>query len=365
VIKDLGQVLDAFAQVWAKYKDKLKLGDYIPDRSTFPITKAQRNSYRLRIPVSWTSNDLVRDMGGWQDVLGFPSKTVDRLDLIPTPPKPNRDLQNVTGPWQSASSEPPLESDRGTQRAIASLLDVSAMNSKQPTSYEILAVGSNRMLYRKSLFHGPWQLVPNSIGKYGVVAARVLPNGTVLGVTSDFRLETKASLDPKDEWKSIENCPPGTVLSLTVKLDGTIVGAKPFDGQLATARLKHVPSQSQKFVQGQGKGVLSEYLLEKGWHPLPKKDVEVVALTVMPNQTSFLGVSKNGLLLYKSSLETPWKKTPNSNAFVGRDSPEPSTCALGSVAMFPDGVLGIRRFTSELLEKRKGSVWQYPDPDDP
>ena len=204
-LKDIGKVLEAFATVWVKYKEKLKLDGDFPTSSTFPITKKQRDTYRLRIPVSWTSNDFVREMGGWQDVLGFPSKTVDRMDLIPTPPKPNRGLQNVTGPWHLASSEPPFESDRGTQTAIASLLDVSAMNPDKPTSYEILAVGSNRMLYRKSLYHGPWQLVPKSIGKYGVVAAKMLPNGTVLGVTSDFRLETKVSLDPKDEWKLIED----------------------------------------------------------------------------------------------------------------------------------------------------------------
>ena len=203
------------------------------------------------------------------------------------------------------------------------------------------------------------------MGKYGVVAARVLSNGVILGVTSDFRLETKASLevDPKAEWKLIENCPPGSVSSLTVKADQTIVGVKPFDGQLVTAKLKHVPSQSEKTVPGQGKGVLSEYLLEKAWHPLPKQDVEVVTLTVMRNQTSFLGVSNNGLLLYKSKLETPWEKAPNSNAFVERGSPEPSTCALPAVALFPGGLLGIRRFTYQLLEKEDGWVWEYPDPD--
>jgi hypothetical protein len=366
-VEDVGKVLEAFTTVWAAYNDKLKLGGDFPTRLTFPLTKEQRDEYRrgIRSPSTWTSNDLVRDMGGWQDVLGFPSKTVGRLELIPNPPRPNRDLQNVNGPWRPASSDRPLESVRGEQRAIDSLLDVSAMNPKQPTSYELLAVGSNRMLYRKPILHGPWQLVPNSIGKYGVVAARVLPNGTILGVTSDFRLETKASLDPKDEWKVIENCPPGTVSSLTVKLDGTIVGVRPFDGQLATAKLKHVPSQSQKFVQGQGKGVLSEYLLEKGWQPVQKeKDFGVVALTVMPDQKSFMGVCHNGLLLYKSSLETRWVKAPNSNAFVGPDSPEPSTCALSSLATFPEGILGVRRFTFELLQKRNDSVWQYPDPDD-
>jgi hypothetical protein len=364
---NLEKVFDAFATVWAKYQDKLKLGGNFPIKAVFPLTKQQRIAYRLPIrdKSTWTSNDFVRDMGGWQYALGFPTKTVDRLDVIPSPPKRTPDLESFFGAWESCSKEAPLETERGIKRPIASLLDVSPLNPKDTRSMEVLAVGSNRMLWRKSIFHTSWELVPNSSGKNGVVAARVHPDGFILGVTTDFRLQTKASLDPKDEWKVIENCSPGSVGNLTVKLDGTIVGTKPWDGQIATARLKRVPSQSDKNVPGQGKGVLSEYVLEKGWHPLPKKDVEVAALTVMPNQTSFLGVSKNGLLLCKSTLEAPWLKAPYSNAFLDKDSPEPSTCALGSVAMFPEGLLAIRRFTFELLEKRKGLVvWHCPDPDE-
>ena len=364
---NLEKVFDAFAKVWAKYQDKLKLSGNFPIKVGFPLTKQQRIAYRLPIrdKSTWTSNDFVRDMGGWQYVLGFPTKTVDRLDLIPSPPKRTPDLENFLGAWESCSKEAPLETDRGTKRPIASLLDVSPLHPKDATSMEVLAVGSNRMLWKKTIFQTSWELVLNSGGKNGVIAARVHPDGFILGVTTDFRLQTKASLDPTAEWKVIENCPPGSVSNLTVKRDGTIVAAKPWDGQIATARLKRVPSQSDKNVPGQGKGVLSEYVLEKAWHPLPKKDVEVVALTVMPNQTSFLGVSKNGVLLCKGTLEAPWLKAPYSNAFIDRASPEPAICALGSVAMFPEGLLAIRRFTFELLEKRKGlPVWHYPDPDE-
>ncbi len=367
-LTDLKKLLVAFTKVWDKYRDKIKLDGDLATLSTFPITKKERNEYRtrIRIPSSWTSNALVRDMGGWQDVLGFPTKTVDRLDLIPNPPKPNRDLQNVTGPWHTVSKEPPIDPDRATDKSMSSLLDVSAMNPGKPDSSEILAVGSvgtDQMLWRKSSTDAKWEPVPKSISKYGLVIARVMPNGTILGITKDYRLETKASLDPKDEWKVVENSRPGTVSAVTVRLDGMIVGSKLSGGNLGTARLKHVPSQSEKSSPGQGTGVLSEYLLEKDWNFLPNEDVEVRYLAVMPNQTSFLGVTNTGILLYKSRLDSPWGRAPNSNAFG--DPGGPTTCLLGSVAFYNGGLLAIRRFTSELLEKTKGEVcWPlYPDPD--
>lgn len=87
----------------------------------------------------------------------------------------------------------------------------------------------------------------------------------------------------------------------------------------------------------------------------------VVAVTPLPRSKSSLGLSKNGVLLYKSASDAPWKRAPNSNAF---DSTERDTCALANIAVSANGVLvGRRRNTDEFLFKTPGPVWFYPDPD--
>jgi hypothetical protein len=96
----------------------------------------------------------------------------------------------------------------------------------------------------------------------------------------------------------------------------------------------------------------------EGWQDvLPVEKIPVLAVTLMLNQRSFLGVSRDGVLLYKSDLDVPWKHAANSNAdAVG------GAVALRSVTMLLEGTpLGIRKDTGELLSK--GSSMPFPDPD--
>lgn len=99
----------------------------------------------------------------------------------------------------------------------------------------------------------------------------------------------------------------------------------------------------------------------------------VKAVTPMPNSRSYLGLSKNGLLLYKSSQGATWKRAPNSNAFVTGES-QRDTFALNNIGFLSDGkLIGSPRHQLPkgrgnsqervVLIKMPGPVWPYPDPD--
>jgi hypothetical protein len=85
-----------------------------------------------------------------------------------------------------------------------------------------------------------------------------------------------------------------------------------------------------------------KYRLEKWEDVLPTEKIPLSAVTVTPNQRSFLGVSQDGVLLYKSDLDKPWKRAANSNAFTNANEVG-GTVVLRSVTTLPDGTLwGIR-----------------------
>jgi hypothetical protein len=103
----------------------------------------------------------------------------------------------------------------------------------------------------------------------------------------------------------------------------------------------------------------------------------VEAVTPVPGRESFLGLSKNGMLLYKRSSDASWKRAPNSNAFVA-EGLKRDTFALENIGFSrTEGtLLGTPRNPDELqrpakeppnmkwvLGKMPGPVWSYSDPD--
>lgn len=219
---DISKVMDALSKVWDKHRDKLQLGAGPGLPEPFPRTllgKAERDSYKLGKKLIGGTNELVAEMGAWQEVLGFPTTHKAYSDLSPHHPQADPGLQRMTGPWV-AHGKP------GRYKSIFDLV-------KRP---------------------------------------------------------------PSDA--------PG----------GSYNGAP------------------------------------------------VVAVTPMPGSKSYLGLSKNGILLYKSASDAPWKRAPNSNAFA---STERDTCALANIAVFGVVLFGRRRKTNEfLVKKEEGPVWPYPDADE-
>ena len=340
----LNDVLFAFAKVLAVHGPKLGMGteqDLTRDLALVPLAKKDLLSL-LGGNESVGTNEMVAKMDAWQYVLGFPTTAKPYGDLYPQHPNPNRDLQNLLGAWKLIP------------KADAPILDVSAVYKGDAPATdggsEILGV-ANGMLWHKSALLAGWQQVAGSRPDgEGLTSAKMQPDGMILGVLSNNQLAIKASLKPEDKWQLIADSAGGQVINLTVKRDGTIIGVDQ-NGQLRMARLKD-----------------DKRHLDNGWQLLPIEKVPVVAVAVMPNQESFLGVSVRGVLLYKITLETPWKRAPNSNAATELGSPSPwgGTVALRSVAMLPNGgLLGIRKDTSQLLLKSSQSpAWPpLPNPD--
>jgi hypothetical protein len=334
----LEEVRKAFAKVWQEYagKGKLDLGeDYL---SSVPLNKdpdpkdkdkKDRGSvlgeYRP-YNTDFGPKQLVAKMGGWQDVLGFPTTAKLYSDLEPSSRGANLDLLTLTGAWKS----------------VPSVGGPSSFSDLMPWQNTFLAVAEGALWYKDK--QEKWQPVqnsrPNDPGK--LVAAKLHRDGVVLEVLASGKLASNTLRNTPDGsprfdamWETTAT-PPGEIESLTVMRDD---GTKIFGvvgGKLQTTRLLKDP----------------KYRLESWQDVLPTEKIPVLAVTLTLNQRSFLGVSRNGVLLYKSDLTIPWKQAPNANALTSGDAVG-GTVALRSVTMLPNGdLLGIRKDTGELLVKR-------------
>jgi hypothetical protein len=121
------------------------------------------------------------------------------------------------------------------------------------------------------------------------------------------------------------------------------------DGKLQTTRVLN--DSNNEYHQ-------DVYRLDCCWHEVqPTETRPLSAVTVMPGQRRFLGVTRDGALLYKSELNQPWMRAANSNAYTAADAVG-LTVNLRSVTMLPNGtLLGIRKDENTIMVKGDGSSW--------
>jgi len=273
----LNDVLFAFAKVLAVHGPKLGMGteqDLTRDLALVPLAKKDLLSLlgamsRLG-PMRW-SRRWTLGSTFW----GFRPRQNPMATCTPSIPTQIATCKTCLA-HGSSSRKQTLRSLTCRRSTKGMLLQPMAVPRSWPSQTECLA--QIRLL-------AGWQQVAGSRPDgEGLTSAKMQPDGIILGVLSNNQLAIKASLKPEDKWQLIADSAGGQVINLTVKRDGTIIGVDQ-NGQLRMARLKD-----------------DKRHLDNGWQLLPIEKVPVVAVAVMPNQESFLGVSVRGVLLYKKHV---------------------------------------------------------------
>ncbi|MGI8334470.1 hypothetical protein ACRYCC_31350 [Actinomadura scrupuli] len=163
------------------------------------------------------------------------------------------------------------------------LIDLAPLGSDM-----VFGVGEDRTLYRRTLNTGrttPWEKVPNSSP---VIAATVLPDGTLLGINDRNRLQVWLPLAGR--WKDISTSEDISLIGLAVLPDGGILGIG-MDTQLYT----RAP------------------ISWTGWRPM-NLAAELATMTVMPDGT-FVGLTPDGYLQKNTGhTANSWEKV-NSHPY--------------------------------------------------
>ena len=113
--------------------------------------------------------------------------------------------------------------DSGVWTPVPTIRPIAAIAALPDGS--VLGVGQNRTLYTSAAMPAPW--VPTAPG-VPVAAITALPDGTLLGAGTDRKLYRRATV--ADPWvydpQMSATAPPAGLVSLTVTLDGLVVGVE-------------------------------------------------------------------------------------------------------------------------------------------
>jgi hypothetical protein len=167
----------------------------------------------------------------------------------------------------------------------------------------IVGLGTDTKLYARSRLSSDWVEVPGSATRSGIVSISAMPDGTLLGVGSDKRLWTKASLTSHD-WIPVPNS--GDVTAAVGLADGVIAGV------------------------GTDMALWLRPTLTGSWTRANNNNTTIKGLTVL-GDGSLVAVGTNGGLWTRTYLNTAWVSIPQSGTVKSATAmPDNSIVAVGT-----------------------------------
>ncbi|CAF1361304.1 unnamed protein product [Adineta steineri] len=208
----------------------------------------------------------------------------------------------------------------------------------------ILGISPDYTLWTRATLDSVWVKLPNSNGvlvggkhfdNAKVIAVTQLNNGTILGIGTDYTLWTRATLN--SDWVQIQNnngvlvggkhFDNGRVIAVTQLNNGTILGIS-LDNQLWTRAT--LDSDWVQIQNSNGASVGGKYL----------DNAKVIGVTQLNNGT-ILGISSDYTLWTRATLDSDWVQIQNSNGVLVGGKHLDNAKVIGVTQLNDGTILGI------------------------